>query len=464
MTRHLLLLAPALALAPAVAAAQAPAGGRCELVFTNTPETQATFIESPGLGRSTYVGRGVIAHCRGQNVNLRADSAEYFESRQLVHLIGNVHYDEPRLRLDSRRLTYFIAEERLLAEGDVDAALPNGSTLRGPQVEYFRVVRGVRDRALMIAIGRPTIGLVQTDAAGRPQDPLNVVANRVVMEGDSLLYASGQVDITRPDVIARGDSAFMDSGREFARLMRSPVIEGLGERPFRLTGFRIDLFSEQRQLERVLSAGAARAVSNDFDLRSDTIDLRIRESLLERAFAWGPSRARAVSPGSELLADSLDILMPGQLLREIRAIGRAVAESTPDSTKIRSPQRDWLRGDSIVALFERPAQGDTLASPANRADTAAQPLIERLIAHGEARSFYQIASTRGDLSAPAINYVRGSSITVDFRDQEVTSVTVDDDAVGVYLEPAVTPAGTDTVRAAPAPRRPGPGSVTGRRP
>ena len=438
---------------PIEASAQGPATGRCELVFPNTPSTRATFVEATGGGHSTFLGGGVVAYCRGQNINLRSDSAEYFESRQLIHLIGNVHYDEPRIRLDSRRLTYFIAEERLLGEGDVDAVLPNGSTLRGPQVEYFRAAAGVRDRSRMVAPGRPTIGLVQTDTAGRVQPPVNVVANRVVMEADSLIFAAGNVNITRPDVVARGDSAFMDSGSEFARLMRTPSIEGTGERPFRLTGFRIDLFSEQRQLERVLSAGTARAVSEDLDLRSDTIDLRVSDSRLERAIAWGPTRAVAVNAGSVLIADSLDIRMPGQRLDEIRALGAALAESTPDTTKIRSMQRDWLRGDSITAFFESapapPSPAPVTGSTAS--DTTSQPRIERLVAHGNARSFYQIPSDRGGTDAPAINYVRGASIVVAFRDQEVVTVTVDDEAVGLHLEPVLPgEAGATTPARAPA--------------
>ena len=46
----------------------------------------------------------------------------------------------------------------------------------------------------------------------------------------SLVYAGGQVEITRTDAIARGDSAFVDEQRGYARLMRGPQIEGRGDR------------------------------------------------------------------------------------------------------------------------------------------------------------------------------------------------------------------------------------------
>ena len=68
-----------------------------------------------------------------------------------------------------------------------------------------------------------------------PPEPVNVVANQIVSEGENLVYASGTVEITRPDVLAKGDSAFLDSRREFAKLMRSPSVVSKGERPFTLT-------------------------------------------------------------------------------------------------------------------------------------------------------------------------------------------------------------------------------------
>ncbi len=56
-----------------------------------------------------------------------------------------------------------------------------------------------------------------------------IVANTVVMDGDSLVYASRNVVITRTDVIATGDTASMNNQTEFARLMQSPkIVSGEG--------------------------------------------------------------------------------------------------------------------------------------------------------------------------------------------------------------------------------------------
>ena len=57
-----------------------------------------------------------------------------------LYFVGHVDYVEPRLSLKSDFLTYFQRDERLLAIQNVDARLPSGSRLRGPQVEFFRAV------------------------------------------------------------------------------------------------------------------------------------------------------------------------------------------------------------------------------------------------------------------------------------------------------------------------------------
>ena len=88
--------------------------------------------------------------------------------------------------------------------------------------------------------------------------------------------------------------------------------------------------------------------------------MRIQNNQLQRVMAWGKGRARALSPEREITADSIDALMPGQRVREVRALRKAYAESNPDSGVV-STQRDWMRGDTIVARF------DTLTGPTRRA-------------------------------------------------------------------------------------------------
>jgi hypothetical protein len=262
-----------------------------------------------------------------------------------------------------------------------------------------------------------------------------------------LIYGSGAVQITRPELNATSDSAFINTATENMQLMRNPVVNGTRGRQFRLVGDRIELFSRNRKLERVISQARAQANSQDFTLRSDTIDLRITNDTLDRAFAWGRGRAHALSPTQNMTSDSLDVRMPGQRVREVHAVRKAFAEGKPDTTKFRADTTDWLRGDTIFAYF------DTLPPP----DTGKGPEIRRLVASDSAQAYYHIAPNDTALHRPAINYVKGQIITIDFDSAKVASIVVDGvsgKVAGIYLEPTADTTGTKT-----APRRTTPGVV-----
>jgi lipopolysaccharide export system protein LptA len=405
---------------------------RCgSLVFDYVPNNRLqSFSGGPGMPRIAYTGGGFLAHCSAIGNRLRADSAEYYEDQGLLYLIGNVHYAEtPRVRVSAQRMTYFQREERLVAEGAVDAVLESGTRMVGPSAEYFRAVAGLRPVSRVVAPGRPVITLVGVAArpgeTQRTPDTVTVVANTVVDEGDSTVYASGQVQIVRDDITATSDSATLDNTAEIARLIRNARIDSRSDRPFTLSGAVIDLFSRERQLQRVLSVGEARVVSQDLNLSSDTVDLRVTEGKLERAHAWGPARATATSPDRDVVADSIAVRMPNQRVRELHAVGGAVARTATDTLRIVSTERDVLRGDTLVARFD-----------STSADTTRNPPVKQIVARGNASSRQQIAARTGRLERPAINYVRGRGITVDFAEGTVGTVTVNDQVVGLYLEPS----------------------------
>ncbi|HJQ12770.1 MAG TPA: hypothetical protein VJ840_17200 [Gemmatimonadaceae bacterium] len=372
-----------------------------------------------------------------------ADSAEYYQSEGRVYLVGHVRYTEARATVTSNTMTYYQNDNHLHAEGNVVAVMSNGSVLRGPAADYYRTTP-TRPLQRLYAPGRPNVTLVQKDTSGRgkPPDTAHVVANQITMDGDSLVYAGGRVQITRPDLEATGDSAFLDSGRDFARLMREPQVKGKGSRAFTLTGELIDVYSRNRQVERVVATPKGHALSQDLELVADSIDLRVQANQLQRAIAWGKTRARAVSPEREIRADSIDAIMPQQRVREVRAIRDAYAESNPDSGIV-STQRDWMRGDTIVAHFDSLAQGDT----------AGKPKIREIVADGNARSFYQMKNSKGPATQPSVNYVRGRIIDILFEDRKVATVTVTDQATGVLIEPAT--AATEEKPATTTPARPG---------
>ncbi|MGQ0539607.1 MAG: hypothetical protein ACT4R6_11705 [Gemmatimonadaceae bacterium] len=419
-------------------------GQRCILDLQNTPSTRTQFVRDPGSGKYyTYWGGGIAGRCRGQEITIVADSAETYELSQVYYLIGNVKYREKRVNLDAQRVSYFRADERLLFENDVRATLPSGTTMVGPRAEYFRAVRGLRLNPRLVGTGRPTISMIERDSLGKTAAPVTLVAEQIVAEGDSLFYAARAVTLTRTDLTAKGDSGFVDNGRQYARLMLGPLIESKGTEPYTLSGRTIDLFARNRQAERVLALDSARAVTKTLTLTADTIDLRVRDQKLQRAFAFG-GRAHAVTPERDVFADSMHVVMPNQRIREFFAVGSAYAETDPDTAKVITDERDWLRGDTIHATFD--------SLPAS--DTSSRPNVRSLVASGNASSYYQVPSNDSTArSRPAINYVKGRVILVDFDAQEVEAVRVIDQASGVYLEPARDTAATNPRNPPPPPPR-----------
>jgi hypothetical protein len=461
--------------ATSLGAQQAP-GGRCDIEIlraTDSSRSNAT-RSAPNAPRQIFFGGGFLARCLNQDVRLAADSAEYYEGAQVLYLIGRVRYTEPRVRMTSDRASYDQNAERLVAEGNVDAVLPSGSTMRGPVATYLRAVRGLRPQSVLEAPNRPRFTLVQKDDAGKPAEPVLIVADRVTTFNDSIVHAGGRVEITRTDFDARSDSAYMDTGIEFVRLLGNPVVRGKGERSYTLRGTILDIFSKDRLVQRVLAKREARATSEDLLLTSDTIDLRLADNKVQEAAVWGASRARAVSPDRDLVADSIWVRMPGQSLRELRAFREAVAQTVPDTATIRTGEKDWLRADTIVAWFDSTramAAGDSAAprsaglprpDSATRRRAADDTATVRLVAlegRGRASARTQVAGEGSTPEKPGINYARGRTIRLVMDStSEVDRVEVDDDAVGVYLEPIpdAPPVGTPSSPATPAPRAPTP--------
>jgi hypothetical protein len=421
----LLLLSLVVPASARTQAAPAPTG-RCKMQFTS--EHGLTSLKLPSGQYNVFTGGNVVARCPAQGLVLKSDSLESYGDDGRIVFIGHVDYAEPRLKLKSDQATYFQRDERLLAVQNVNARLPSGSTLKGPQLEFFRAIPTVRPRQSATATGRPTIALVEKDAKGVEQPPVNVTGNTVYLMGDSIVSAQGSVVVVRPNLTATGDSLYVDSGTGLLRIMRTPKIVGTKGRPFTLVGETIDLLSKQRKLDRVLAKSAAEATSEDLNLKSDSIDFRVTNDLLQRAIAWGKGRARATSPTQTIVSDSIDVIMPAQRVREMHAVRGASAEGMPDTTKFRTTEKDRLTGDTIVASF------DTI--PAR--DTSSKPRIRELVATGHATSLQHLPprDTSSCVRLPAINYVRGRVITVTFDSAKVKSVVVTDSlAGGMYLEP-----------------------------
>ena len=439
----------------------------CALAFTGVVRggvvtTHMTALTTGSGGRNTFIGGGVDATCEGQGNRLLADSAEHYAERGELILIARVRYSEPRMTMQSNRMIYYSTEDRLLATGNVRGRSSSGTRFEGPQMEYFRAKPGVRPVPWWRAPGRPFVRMSPTatgstggttarapSGATVPGDSVDLRADLVISENDSLVWASGNVVIERTDLRATADSATLDQGREFARLLRKPEIVGRGERAFTLVGTVIDLWSKSQKLERVRAEGEAKVTSDSLTLVGDTIDLRLAAQQIERVFAWG-KRATADAPAQRLEADSLDIRMPGQRLQLVNAVGRAIAYSVVDTLKIVTDERDWIAGDTIVARFDSAGTTDS----ADSADSAGGARMREVVSTGSARAFYQLAPSNGERGAPNLSYNRGRVITVNFAEGAVRDVAVQEKASGIFMEPVPVDTTKRAAAARPAGRRP----------
>jgi hypothetical protein len=423
--------------------------GRCQFQLDNPPATTLSMFQLPSKQYNLYFGQGVVARCLKQGLVLKADSLEVYGDEGRYFFIGHVDYKDPRLKLKSDFLTYFQREERFLAFFNVDAQLPSGSTLKGPSLEYFRPIPKVRPKQKGVALGRPTMTIIDKDAQGKPQPPVTVTGNTIWLEGDSVVVSSGEVVVVRPKLTATGDSLYLDGGSGLLRMMRKPRITGTKGRPFTLVGETIDLLSQRKKLERVLAKNASEAVSEDLTLKSDTIDLRVADDFLQRAIIWGKSRAHATSPTQTILADSIDVLMPGQRVRELHAVRLASAEGKPDTTKFHTTEKDRLTGDTIIAHFD--------SIPTR--DTVTKARIRELVAIARATSLQHLPPQDTTLRLPAINYFCGQRITVSFDSAKVKKVKIVDSTPpcgGILIEPKSDSARTPVPTPTPATPRPAP--------
>ena len=429
---------------PAVLQAQVKAGpqpgSRCIIQFQGSANgtTRSNLIKLPSGKYNAYVGGGFVGNCQGQDVTLKSDSAEYYGDQSLMYLISNVHYADVRAKVDADHMTYWMEDEHIRAEGNVYAVMNSGTTMRGPVADYYRAVKPIRNDAILVATGRPVLKLVQRDSITlKPTDTVDVVAERITSVADSLVYAGGDVRITRPQLLATGDSAFLDQGSGLARLMRSPTVEARRSRPFTLTGGVIDVFSTNRLVNRVVATPNGHATSQDLQLYADSVDLRVHDNELERAVAWGRTRAHAVSPDRDILADSIDARLPHQRIQQIRSIGKAYATSVPDSLTIRTKDRDWIRGDTLIATFDSTARGDTSKTPP----------VKVINARHHSQAYYHVKNDKHP-NRPGINYVAGRDIDISFRNGGVDSVKVRERASGVFVE------ANDSTAAPTAPKKP----------
>ena len=166
-----------LVLAPALLAAQESKRCRFRVQFVGDSGHQ---VQAGGV-TNYYAGGGVIITCDGTSVRMESDSVAAYGGR-IVQFIGKVHYVDSTVTLTADNGTYYKDGERWEARGNVVTTnLKTGSTLKGPSLDYYRAVKGVRDTVEVYATIRPTINYVTKDSAGNPQEPYVIVGDHALL-------------------------------------------------------------------------------------------------------------------------------------------------------------------------------------------------------------------------------------------------------------------------------------------
>lgn len=475
-------------------------------------------MADPATGRLEQVMEGgatlIVAHdpfivtCT-DGAELRASTGRMNRTTRELHLVGNVFFQDPERTLNSAEAIYNAATARLWAQGDVvfvDRA--EGTTLRGPELEYFRAT-DERPVSRMTAPQRPTLTMPPRDG---PDDaePMVLVADRIEIEGEDDLSAFGSVVVTRSDMRATSGEARFRSADESFELRRQA----------RITTEEYELAAEVVQarlvndaLEHVHARTDASMRGEDLTVEAPEIELFFADEVIRRAVAVAPAggageggRASAVSRAFRIDADSLDATFVEQRLDEVHAVGSARAESVDTAAVAGAPPvvaanedeaaedtavsrtrpeilaSDWIRGDTIIGYFVPvAAPRDTAATQApdfaedappvvaglaEPADEEERPAVElnRIVARGSALSFYRLAGERdGPGERNDVNFLVGDIIELDLADGEMQVAQVTGLHRGIYLEalpsgpggegpaPDVVPATVpDTVPAPPA--------------
>jgi lipopolysaccharide export system protein LptA len=455
--------ATALALAAWAVAAPLPAqqGGSCEVVeMREFNQVRRSTPQAPDL---TFLRGPVLLHCSG-GVTIRADSAvimEWLARGSEMNLIGSARYGDALKTLDADRINYRSQEAVLDAQGNVvftDRA--TGSVILGESMTYLRPAPG-RPRSLALIQGRPRARMYPRPPAGAaPQvdrEPVRVVSDRMVVEGDTAFRAEGRVELQRLAMRGWADEAVFDEGQDRMELRRNARLE---TDEYQLFGNRIRADMAGDQLRELLAEQDAALLGQELRLYAPELRMFFADGEIERLVARGAgagtaagsvaqaeqagqaeravARPTAIAEGYRMIADSIDARAPAQRLETIFAAGDAYVETNADSIRPDVPEllrRDWARGDTIIGHFaEAPQAAGAGENPASGREL--QQLVTIGSEGNRARSLVRMREEEGaSAEAGGAYYLIARRITVDFEGGEVAALDAEGPVRGVHIQP-----------------------------
>jgi hypothetical protein len=404
-----------------------------------------------------FIGGGARFRCP-DNVTIASDSVARYTGQALIEFIGNVRYSDAENLLTANYVRYVETDRSAIAQGNVvltDRA--TGSVIRAPVMNYYQPGPNREEALIRIPSGRPhavLVSLSETDPSRR--DTTIVDADRMDITGRSRFDAWGTVELTRPDVVGLSEEASWD--RETGNL-RLAIEARLTAEDYVLMGDTVrGRTNDADEIDELTAVHSARLEGTEVTVEAPLIRLFFSESEVQRLVAVGEppaedeiereprldpaTRATATSTDFRLTADSIDAIAPLQVLDRVVAVGHAYGERLGDELADANvpaiAARDWLRGDTVIAVFTaREEIEPDSASAVNRTQ------VDHVIAVGvgdRATSTYRVRNEDDPAAEPGINYMLARRIVIQLREGGVEAVQAEGEVQGMYLQPTV-PAG-----------------------
>jgi hypothetical protein len=442
-------IAMAAAALPAVASAQ---GADCYIVDSGT--TNMFNARTPQ--ELVFIGGGARFRCPN-GVTIASDSVARYTGQGLIEFVGNVRYTDEENVLTAAYVRYVETDRSAIAQGDVVLTdRTTGSVIEAPLMNYYQPGPNREEALIRIPSGRPHARLVSVaDTDTTRRDTTIVDADRMDITGRSRFDAWGTVELTRSDVVGLGEEASWD--RESGNL-RLAVSARLTAEDYVLMGDTVrGRTNDLNEIEELTALRSARLDGTDITVEAPMVRLFFTNGEVQRLVAAGepvdaeadsarldPStRAVATSADFRMTADSIDAIAPGQVLDRVVAVGSAYGERLGDEMADASvpaiAARDWLRGDTVIAVFVESGQIEPDSA------TGSSMQVDHVIAVGvteRATSTYRVRDQANPDAEPGINYMLARRITIQLRDQGVETVMAEGDVQGMYLQAIPQTGGT----------------------
>lgn len=476
------VLAPALAVAALLCAGDVAAQVTCDL--QPSPGSEAVVFNQGTPYQVAHLRRPILSCTNGMRIT--ADSAVDTRAIAEIRFLGNVRFSDPEQRLHANFVQYLTAQRHIAAQGDVVLLdLVNGSTIRAPALDYLMASPTRPEPRIEVYSGRPRTMLVSAPRADAPGDTTYIDSDALSIIGEQSFIGRGDVWLRRGDLEGRGE--LLDYNQSTGTLKLAGEAR-LDTEEYRLAGDTVTVEVESDTLRSVLAVGAATLETDDVNVDAPLIRIGFVDGELHQLVALGGDRvaadpgvarptdvetrgaaaqARVVSPDFRMIADSIEALAPARRLERVVAIGAAFGERLPTDSLARAEAdtlpdfiaHDWVRGDTIVAVFaadttteaDAPLVPDVAVETVDAADATAQPerVLESLNVRGgeqPASSAYRVRDDNDPDAGFTINYLLAREIRVAFVGGEVKRVEAEGEIQGIYLRPTVansiaTPAG-----------------------